>query len=491
MKTEELETIWKKILIQIKGDVSRGIYATLFKQTHLVAIEKGAATIGAPSMMLINLLQSRYQGQIKKLLDSQTGQDIKILFIARSMPNPDKNPENEPPLFAHLNKDSSGRADRVLDKNKADGYVNGRSTATRENGTSSSRANKENSSVMMPVGHLPRVRVDFTFSNIAVSSTNQLAFVSAQNVALNTGKSYNPFFIYGPVGVGKTHLMHAIANEVYRREPDKKIIYITSEEFTNEVVEAIRNNETAKMKRRFRSAFLLLIDDIQFIEGKEKVQEELFHTFNILIDNGSQIVLSSDRPPQEIKKIEKRLSSRFAGGLLVDIEAPDFELKAAIILIKARKYGYELPIDVAKFLAEKAQDARSLEGLLLRIITQVEGREDKITIELARQALGGVIEEKKESLHAEDVIKYVCAFYNLKPTQIKGPKRDSWLVKARQVAMYLLKVELRLTQVEIGNLLGGRDHTTVMYGVDKIRALVENEDIINNDIKRITKQFRG
>jgi chromosomal replication initiator protein len=340
------------------------------------------------------------------------------------------------------------------------------------------------------VGHLPRVRADFTFSNFAVSTSNQLAFVSAERVAKNTGKSYNPFFIYGPVGVGKTHLMHAIANEVYRREPDKKIIYITSEEFTNEVVEAIRNNETAKMKRRFRSAYLLLIDDIQFIEGKEKVQEELFHTFNILIDNGSQIALSSDRPPQEIKKLEKRLSSRFAGGLTVDIGAPDFELKTAIVLIKAKKYGFELPIDVAKILAESAEDTRTLEGLLIRIITQATTTDSAISVELAKQALGTVAEEKSERLHAEDIVKYVCLYYNVKPTQLKGPKRDAGLVRARQVTMYLLKEELRLTQVEIGNLLGGRDHTTIMHGVDKIRDLVENKDIIHEDIKGIIKQFR-
>jgi chromosomal replication initiator protein len=285
--------------------------------------------------------------------------------------------------------------------------------------------------------------------------------------------------------------MHAIANEVYRREPDRKIIYITSEEFTNEVVEAIRNNETAKMKRRFRSAYLLLIDDIQFIAGKDKVQEELFHTFNILIDNGSQIALSSDRPPQEIKKLERRLSSRFAGGLSIDIEAPGFELKTAIVMIKAKKYGYDLQIDAAKALAEGAEDTRALEGLLIRVITQAESTNSAISIEFVKQVLGGVVEEKSGHIHAEDIIKSVCIYYNVKSTQLKGPKRDAGLVRARQVAMYLLKERLSLTQAEIGNLLGGRDHTTIMYGVDKIRVLVENKDIVNEDIKGIINHFQG
>jgi len=283
--------------------------------------------------------------------------------------------------------------------------------------------------------------------------------------------------------------MHAIANEVYQKNPERKIVYITSEEFTNEVVEAIRNNDTAKMKRRFRSAHLLIIDDIQFIEGKEKVQEELFHTFNILIDNGSQIVLSSDRPPEEIKKLEKRLSSRFAGGLTVDIEAPGFELKTAILLIKAKKFNQELPIAVAKVLADKAQDTRSLEGLLLRVITQAATQGVPISLELTEKVFNIAAQEKVNHLHPDDVINHVCAYYQVKPTQIRGPRRSASLVQARQVAMYLLKAKLKLTHMEIGHLLGGRDHTTIIHGVNKIQALVDNEAQVLEDISGITKFF--
>lgn len=497
---KELTTIWKKVLEEIKTSVSGGSYATLFKQTQLISLEDNIATIGAPSIMLIDLIRTRFLTKIKNLLSTYTGHDVAIVFIPKTVPANEKNAFKEAPLFSYgkngFNIERIGQGVELKQKAKNDeeGYPGPRKEIARqtfprlinqhqyETGTQSGG---------LPIGHLPRVRADFTFANFAVSTTNQLAFVSAQNVAENIGRSYNPFFIYGPVGVGKTHLMHAIANEVYRREPAKKIIYITSEEFTNEVVEAIRNNETAKMKKRFRSAYLLLIDDIQFIEGKDKVQEELFHTFNILIDNGSQIALSSDRPPKEIKKLEKRLSSRFSGGLTVDIESPDFELKAAIILIKAKKYGYELPIEVAKILAESAEDTRSLEGLLLRIITQAGADSTQISPELASRVLSGVVEEKREHLHPDDIIRYVCDYYDVKTTQIKGPKRDAGLVKARQVAMFLLKEELGLTQVEIGNLLGGRDHTTIMHGVDKIRELVENKDKIEGDIKRITKLFRG
>lgn len=480
----ELSPLWNKVLGEIKMEVSRGNYAFIFKQTHLVSLENNIATIGAPSVMIINLLQSRFLAQIKKLLGAHIGKDVDVVFVPKGLPVTKGKRINEEPLFA-----ISGQIEGAVKDSKSQEIDQKRLNAI---GAFSAGGGAEmRSGEIKTIGHLPRVRADFTFTNFAVSSTNQLAFVSATNVAKNIGKSYNPFFIYGPVGVGKTHLMHAIANDVYQRDPNKKIIYITSEEFTNEVVEAIRNNETSRMKKRFRSAYLLLIDDIQFVAGKDKVQEELFHTFNILIDNGSQIVLSSDRPPYEIKKLEKRLSSRFAGGLTVDIEAPSFELKTAILMIKAKKYGYDLQIEAAKLLAEGAEDTRTLEGLLLRVITQAATTNSPLGVDLAKQIMGGKIEEKGEHFHAEDIIKSVCDYYNVKSTQLKGPRRDAGLVRARQVAMYLLKEQLRLTQVEIGNLLGGRDHTTIMHGVDKIRILVENKDIISEDIKGIIKQLNG
>ncbi len=443
------QNIWQKVLIEIEKEVSRANFLTLFKQTSLISFADEIATIAAPSPMIVDMLQRRFSERIKTHIDTITGLQSSILFIVKSIQATEIEEEHTP-LFvqAPVQKPTS-----------------------------------------LVIGHLPRVRPDFTFQNFAVSSSNQLAFVSASTVAGNPGTSYNPFFIYGPVGVGKTHLMHAIANDVYQKQPDRKIIYITSEEFTNEVVEAIRTNETAKMKKRFRSAILLLIDDIQFIEGKERVQEELFHTFNILIDQGAQIVLSSDRPPEEIKKLEKRLSSRFAGGLTVDIGAPDFELKTAILLIKARKYNIDLPIDVAKFLAEQATDARTLEGLLLRTVTIATTKNVPLTVSVISQALGREVGDTKPHLHAEDVIKNVCTYYNIKPTQLRGPKREASLVKARQITMYLLKTKLSLTLVEIGNLLGGRDHTTIMHGVEKIEHLVENKAAINEDIERITQQL--
>ncbi|MEK9178206.1 MAG: chromosomal replication initiator protein DnaA, partial [Patescibacteria group bacterium] len=268
-----------------------------------------------------------------------------------------------------------------------------------------------------------------------------------------------------------------------KNDPNKKIIYITSEEFTNEVVDAIRTNSTSEMKKRFRTASLFLLDDVQFLSGKERVQEELFHTFNILIDSGAQIVLSSDKPPSEMKKMERRLISRFSGGLTVDIGPLDFELRCAILLIKSKKYDYDLSIDTAKIIAEKTNDARELEGALLRLITETETK--GIVQEEAVKTLS-LNESVQNSFGGEEVIKNTCAFYNIKATQLKGPRRDARLVRARQVCMYLLKKEVGLTYSEIGNLLGGRDHTTVMHGVSKIEEQLSKKGSLTDELMGIT-----
>ncbi len=439
----DLKKLWKTTLGEIEIEVSKANFLTLFKPTSLLSVEDGVATIAAPSNMIIDLLQRKFYDIIQTAVDKNIGKDTKIIFVPKIVLEVVESKEASQTLFSQ-------------------------------------------SSPKQTVGHLPRVRSDYTFENMAVSSSNQLAFVSATTVAKNPGVNYNPLFIYGPTGVGKTHLMQAIANEVYSKNPSTKIAYVTSEEFTNEVVEAIRTNNTANMKKRFRNLDLLIIDDIQFVAGKEKVQEELFHTFNTLVDKGAQIVLSSDRPPDEIKKAEKRLLSRFGGGLTVDIESPDFELRTAILLIKAKKYGVTLSIDMAKIIAQKEQDARGLEGALLRVITQSQTTSDgQITQDLIYTVLSLEKEQKPSAFHPDEIIEEVCNFYRVRPTQLKSAKRDAFLVRPRQVAMFLLKKRLGLTLVEIGNLLGGRDHTTVMYGVGKIEQMVENSQI-PEDILGIT-----
>lgn len=441
-----IQELWKAILSEIETEVSSAIFLTLFKKTSLLSFEGGVATISAPSTMIIDLLQKRFYQIIKKTVDKHTGIEVKIIFVPKAAIMENIISSKVGPLFEEYEKH------------------------------------------VQPIGHLPKVRKDFTFQTLAVSGSNQLAYVSAQAVVKKMGEAYNPLFIYGPTGVGKTHLMHAIANQLYEEMPNKKVVYLTSEDFTNEVVEAIRTNDTARMKRKLRTVDLFVIDDIQFIAGKERVQEELFHTFNTLVDKGSQIVLSSDRPPEEIKKIEKRLSSRFAGGLTVDIEPPDFELRTAILLIKAKKLDFNLPIEIAKKIAEKILDTRILEGNLLRIMTECRAKGGNIE-EVTEKILNNGKDERNY-YHPDELIKNLCTYYSIKPTQIKSAKRDASLVKPRQVAMYILRKEFGLSFVEIGNILGGRDHTTVMHGVDKMENLLL-EKRFSEEIARIISFNRG
>jgi chromosomal replication initiator protein len=429
MNQEELNQLWKNVLAEIQTEVSGANYLTLFKNTALLSHEEHVATIAAPSSIVIDLLKKRFYDLTKKSVDRQFGEDTSLIFVPKTQPTTSL--KDVGPLFTDV-------------------------------------------SDQRPTKKLPRVREDFTFQNFAVSGSNQLAFVSATTVAKKIGAMYNPLFIYGPVGVGKTHLMHAVANDVFQKSQNKKILYTTSEEFTNEVVEAIRGNNTSQMKRRFRELDLLMIDDIQFIAGKERVQEELFHTFNILVDRSSQIILTSDRPPQEIRKVEKRLLSRFSGGLTVDIDSPDFELRCAILLTKAKKFNFDLGIETAKVIAEKTKDTRELEGLLLRVMTEASSQNSEASPELATSALEARGDMKK-AFYPDDVLKNICSFYDVKPTQVKGVKRDARLVRARQVCMYVFKKEGNLTYSEIGNLLGGRDHTTIMHGVEKIDNLLRSE----------------
>ncbi len=441
-----MNELWKSILAELEIEVSKPVFMTFLRSTKLVSLEKNIATISTPTYMTSEYIEKRYYSLIKKIIDKKTGENNSLVFI------------------------SEGKRDRV--ENKSPGPLFAKEI------TSIKKARPQ------------RIRTDYTFESLAVSDSNQLAYTAASTVARFLGNRYNPLYLYGTVGVGKTHLMHAIANKIYDENPDISVLYLTTEEFTNEVVEAIRDKTTTQLRKKFRNVNLLLLDDIQFLSGKEKVQEELFHTFNTLIDKGSQIVFSSDRPPSEIKKIEARLASRFEGGLSVDIAPPDFELRSAILLIKSRKFGINLSLDAAKMAAHSISDARALEGFLLRLATTLTGKENQeVSLELVAQIVGRTKREEPH-LQPDMVIKAICGFYNIKPTQLKGDRRDAALVRARHSCMYLLKEDGGLTFVEIGNLLGGRDHTTVMHGVDKIRLLLSNSSTIKEEIMLIKERIK-
>lgn len=439
-----MHELWKQILAELQIEVSQPRFVAFFKSTQLISLDNGVATIGTPNTMTADLLEKNYYALIKNVLEKKTGEKISLIFTI-NRPVEEKT-KDAGPLFTE------------------------RPTAAAK-------------------GRPHRIKTDYTFDTLAVSDSNQLAYTASYAVATEPGGKYNPLFLYGSVGVGKTHLMHAIANTVFDNNNDATIVYLSTEEFTNEMVEAIQTKSTSKLRRRFRNIDLLLLDDIQFLSGKEKVQEELFHTFNTLVDNKSQVIFSSDRPPSEIKKIEARLASRFESGLTIDIESPDLELRTAILLIKSQKHGLDLTTELAQRAAAKITEPRALEGFLLKLNTMLTmSGASEITSQLIDKCLGN-IREVRPTIHPDDVIRVVCDYYDIKPTQLKGAKRDASLVRARHLCMFLLKEDLRATLVDIGNLLGGRDHTTIMHGVARINSLSENDPLIKDDLGQIRERL--
>lgn len=308
-----------------------------------------------------------------------------------------------------------------------------------------------------------------TFDNYAVSPTNQVAFAAAQSVAKSPGKSYNPLFFYGGVGVGKTHLAQSIARALLEADPETNVYFCSSEKFMNELIEAIRAKTTARFRKKYRSLNLIIVDDIQFLAGKQTVQEEFFHTFNSIVSGGGQVVLTSDRPPFEIKNLEDRLRSRFSGGLIVDIQQPDFELRTAILLIKAREKNISIQIEAAKIIAETVEDTRSLEGTLLSLYARTLTTESSvIDLSIVESFYQTKTERVKKRVSPQDVFKTVCTFYKVSQAQVKGPTRKSMIAHARQVVMYLLRTELDLNLEEVAFLVKRKDHTTVIHAVNKM-----------------------
>lgn len=331
------------------------------------------------------------------------------------------------------------------------------------------------------------LRPDYTFETFAVSGTNEMAHAAATAVSNKPGTAYNPLFLYGGVGVGKTHLMHAIGNNILKNNPDTKIFYCTGEEFTNDIVSAIQNKKALKFKEKYRSVQVLLIDDIQFIAGKNAVQEEFFHTFNALLKNAFQIVLTSDRPPHEINLLEDRLRSRFEAGLMIDIQQPTFELRTAILLIKASAHNLLIPMDIAQLIASKVDSARKIEGIVTSIKSEVELKHREINVELVEEILKTEISLKKKTLkvHPNDVLRAVANHYHLKQAAIKGQRRTQELVNARHVAMFLLKEELHMSFVEIGRWFSNRDHTSAMHAYRKVEQGLTQDELLQRDISAL------
>ena len=310
----------------------------------------------------------------------------------------------------------------------------------------------------------------YTFENFIVGQSNNLAFATALAVAQTPGDAYNPLFIYGGVGLGKTHLVNAIGNYIVRENPKMKVLLMTSEAMTNELIDAITRKKTSELRERIRSVDVLMVDDVQFFSKTKATQEEFFHTFNSLYEKQKQIIIASDRPPKELPEIQERLRSRFEWGLTVDIQKPDYETRAAILRQKAAEMGVEVPADVIDYIAQNVNsNIRELEGCLTNLNAHAELMNQPISLELARTALAGRIgQQASRAITPELIIEVIARQYDLEPGDITGKKRSQGIALPRQIAMYLCRQLTTLSTTSIGQAFGGRDHTTVMHGCDKV-----------------------
>lgn len=445
--------IWKEVLEIIKVSVSSATFSTWFSQTHIADIkevgERAIVEIGCNTFYAKNTVETRYFGLIQDSLNKVLNKKCDVLFIVKENPESTRsNSKSVEPLFQDTPKEDENFKESVQ------------------------RA---------------RIRPSFTFENFAVSSSNQMAHAAAEAVSHSLGSAYNPLFLWGGVGVGKTHLMVSVGNFALKRDNGLKVLFCTGEDFTNDIVEGIRNKTTQAFRNKYRRLDLLLIDDIQFIAGKDTVQEEFFHTFNAVTSAGGQIILTSDRPPSEISKLEERLRSRFEAGLIVDIAPPDFELRCAITQIKAQEKGIDLTMEQVQMLAANAESARKIEGLLTKLMTEVHVRKTPISNELVENALGRGIEQSNKSSRStpEEAIEAVSKYYQVGKRLLLGDSRARPIARPRQILMYLLRTHLSIPLEEVGRVVGGRDHTTVMHAVEKITELATQDVQIREDIMSI------
>ena len=439
-----LKALWSAALGEIQVGLSKGNYETWFKETAIVSEEDDVFMIGVPNAFAREWLESKYRQQVRETLQRLLARTVDVRFVNMTA--------------------SSARSDRPV------AAIPGGSGGQAANGSSDRPRDT-------PVGGVLNPR--YTFSTLVVGSNNRLAHAAALSVAERPGHSYNPLFIYGGSGLGKTHLMHAIGHAVVGRHPKKRVAYATSEKFTNEFINSIRAQKGEEFRERYRRIDVLLIDDIQFLTGKEGTQEEFFHTFNAIHEEGKQIVLSSDRPPKAIERLEDRLRSRFEWGLIADISTPDLETRIAILRAKAEAQSVPVPPPVVDFLAQRiVSNIRELEGALTRICAYATLNAVPVTTQLAQEILQNILyNPRQKTLSTEKIVETVAKYYGVPVGELKGKARDKQIVLPRQIAMYLMREETEAPLLRIGEALGGRDHSTVLHGCEKIeREMAENDD---------------
>ncbi|MDH5505792.1 MAG: chromosomal replication initiator protein DnaA [Anaerolineae bacterium] len=438
---------WQAVIGQLQMEMPKASFDTWVRDAEFVAYEDGSYVIGVKNAYARDWLSSRLTSTVSRLLAGILNRTVEVRFIVwqeskPSQPQPD-------------GIEVEAEAELTLNLDIANNTLN------------------------------PR----YTFDNFVVGASNRLAHAASLAVAESPARAYNPLFLYGGVGLGKTHLLHAIGNASHAN--GLQVLYISSEEFTNDLINAIRSHKTQAFREKYRRCDMLLIDDVQFIAGKESTQEEFFHTFNTLHGQNKQIVLSSDRSPKGMMTLEERLRSRFEWGLIADIQAPDLETRLAILRTKAERNGHVVGNNILEAIAQRMQsNIRELEGALNRILAYADLRGIPLTIDLVDSALADLIPKRRE-LDAEHIIEIVARAFGLPLERMLGRDRSREVALPRQIAMYLLREEAQISLPQIGEALGGRDHTTIMYGCDKISDLLEKDDRMRRQVVDIRDQIYG
>ncbi|MDH4079033.1 MAG: chromosomal replication initiator protein DnaA [Nitrospira sp.] len=442
-----VDTLWEEALQYIQGRVPKQVYDTWFMPVHLDRIENSTAHIGVPNKFFGEWLDTHYASLLAEAVSTaRGGGETTVAFTVREKASVQQNEIVSPSATPRPGNQSKSRRGIQLN---------------------------------------PK----YTFKNFVVGAGNQFAHAACMAVAEQPGQTYNPLFIYGGVGLGKTHLLNAIGNHVAEKS-DLRIAYLTTEQFTNEVINSIRYDKMMDLRKRYRHIDMLMIDDIQFLMGKERTQEEFFHTFNALYEGHKQIVLSSDRFPKDMPDIEERLRSRFEWGLIADLQPPDVETRIAILRKKSEDEGVKLPEDVIQFLSiTMKSNIRELEGSLVRLGAYASLTGQVITLELAKNLLRDVIGDKKKIVAMDDIQEAVCSQFHVKLTELKSRRRSKTLVHPRQIAMYLCRELTDASYPEIGRQFGGKDHTTIIHACRQVAKAKETDTTLQTTLETLKEQI--
>ena len=450
----DIVSLWKKTLQLIKGEVASASFETFFKNTVPIETNSNELTLLAPTEFAEDILRTRYLNLIESCLSQLTSNKFEIKIIS------DSNEVEQNPLKTSNNNN-------IINNNSNNNIIR----------------------------NYPRLNPKYTFDTFVIGNSNRFAHAACVAVAESPARAYNPLFLYGGVGLGKTHLMHAIGHSIMKEQNDAKVVYVSSEKFTNELINSIKSDKNEEFRDKYRNVDILLIDDIQFIAGKEGTQEEFFHTFNALHEANKQIIISSDRPPKEIPTLEDRLRSRFEMGLIADIQPPDFETRIAILKTKAQIENIDIPNEVMNYIATYIKsNIRELEGALTRVVAYSSLINKDISYDLAVEALKDIVTtSESQEISVNRIKEKVSTAFGIKMDDFNSKKRTRTIAYPRQIAMYLSRELTDLSLPKIGNEFGGRDHTTVIHANDKISKDLELEknSELKEKISKIIAELKG